>query len=157
MNKPQILVVEDEKIVALEIQDRLISIGYEVPALVSTGSDAVRFAETLRPHLILMDIELKGQMDGITAAAEIRERLNIPVIFLTAYVDSETLNRAKKTEPYGYLLKPFDERELHTTIEMALYKSDMERRLRTHEQWWAQRCGPSAMPSLPPTGTARSP
>jgi len=135
MSRAQVLVVEDEKIVALEIVDRLKNIGYQVPESASTGKEAIQKASEIRPDLVLMDIKLKGEMDGIEAAEQIRSRYGIPVVYLTAYADNDTLQRAKIAEPFGYLLKPFEERELHTNIEMALYRSKMEKRLMESEQW----------------------
>jgi PAS domain S-box-containing protein len=131
----RILVVEDEAIVAMSIKDRLRDLGYEVAGVVSTGEDAVNAAEELMPDLILMDIVLKGRMDGVEAAGEIRRRLEIPVVYLTAYSDHAALKRAKITVPYGYILKPFEQRELLINIEIALYRHQMERRLRQSEQW----------------------
>jgi len=130
-----IMVVEDSGIVALDIKQCLLSLGYQVPAVVSSGEEAVDKAIEFGPDLVLMDIMLKGDMDGIEAAAEIRSRLNIPIIYLTAYSDRETLKKAKITEPFGYIIKPFEERALHTTIEMALYKSDMDKKLRENKKW----------------------
>jgi CheY-like chemotaxis protein len=122
MTEAKILVVEDENIVALEIKKRLQKLGYIVPSVASTGEDAISKVEGILPDLVLMDIMLKGEIDGIDAAGEIRKRFNIPVVYLTAYSDEETLQRAKLTEPYGYILKPFEENDLRTTIEIALYK-----------------------------------
>lgn len=124
-----ILVVDDERIVALDIRNTLQRLGYNVPAMVSTGKDAVAMAGKLQPDLILMDIRLKGEMDGVQAAAEINRLHRIPVIFLTAYSDDSTLQRAKAADAFGYLIKPFEERELHSTIEVALYKHGTERNL----------------------------
>lgn len=124
----QILVVEDEQIVAMDIQQTLVSLGYDVPITVATGEAAVEQARQRRPDLVLMDIRLGGEMDGVEAAGRIRE-LGLPVIFLTAHADPATLARAKITEPFGYVLKPFEERDLHTTIEMALYKHATEQKL----------------------------
>jgi PAS domain S-box-containing protein len=135
MSNAQILVVEDENIVALDLQVRLNGLGYEVTAVAATGEDAISKAGKTQPDLVLMDIKLKGEMDGVTAAEQIQAKYDIPVIYVTAFADEMTLQRAKITEPYGYLLKPFEERELHTTIEMALYKHQMERRLRQSERW----------------------
>jgi len=129
----KILVVEDESIVAKDIQRSLQKMDYDVPALASTGRSAIKKAGEFSPDLILMDIVLKGDMDGIEAANEIMSQYHIPVVYLTAFSDEEMLARAKITEPFGYLIKPFDEKELHTTIEMALYKNKMERRLRSNE------------------------
>ena len=132
-----ILVVEDEGIVGLDIQRRLTNLGYSAPTVVATGALAVQRALELRPQLVLMDIRLKGDTDGIAAADHIRRLLDIPIIFLTAYADEDTLRRARVTEPYGYVLKPFEERELQIAIEMALYKFQMERKLRSSERWLA--------------------
>jgi|GEM_PF-1656473 diguanylate cyclase (GGDEF)-like protein/PAS domain S-box-containing protein len=129
-----LLVVEDEIIIAMDLRNRLLALGYTVCATVPAGEDAIDIAEAQRPNLILMDIVLKGELDGIQAAAKIRERLNIPVVYLTAYSDAHTLERAKVTEPNGYILKPFDDRELHSAIEMALYKHAVEQQLRESEE-----------------------
>ena len=126
MADPQILVVEDEGIVATGIRNMLGTLGYSVPAVVASGEEAVKKAAEMHPDLVLMDIVLKGDMDGIQAAEQIRARFNIPVVYLTAYADETTVKRAKMTAPYGYLLKPFNERELHAAVEMALYKHMME-------------------------------
>jgi PAS domain S-box-containing protein len=133
----QILVVEDESITAKAIQRRLTGMGYAVPAVTASGEDAIRKAATTRPDLVLMDIVLKGAMDGVEAADYIRRHFNIPVVYLTAYADEQTLERAKLSEPFGYILKPFEEKELYTTIEMALYKHRMERKLHASERWLA--------------------
>ena len=121
MEGAKILVVEDEFIVARDIQSMLESLGY-CSALAVSAEEAVRKAGELRPDLILMDIVLKGHADGITAADRIRTELDIPVIYLTAYADETTLHRAKLTEPSGYIVKPFDEREIQIAIELALYR-----------------------------------
>jgi PAS domain S-box-containing protein len=136
--KKRILVVEDEKITAMDIRERLRGLGYDPLPDVSTGEEAIEVATELKPDLVLMDVILKGRIDGVEAASVIRERLRIPVIFLTAFSDDNTLQRAKVTEPYGYILKPFEERELHTTIEMALYKYRMEKDLRASEEKFAK-------------------
>ncbi|MBT4097008.1 MAG: response regulator [Gemmatimonadetes bacterium] len=126
----QILVVEDEPIVALDLQQRLERMGYRVPHVVATGEAAIATASRESPQLVLMDISLEGAMDGVEAAEQITTQLRIPVVYLTAFSNDRTLERAKVTEPYGYLLKPFEERELQTTIEVALYKHQAERALR---------------------------
>ena len=133
----KIMVVEDETIVALDIQNRLTKLGYQVPAVLATGEEAIEQAQETAPDMVLMDIMLAGEIDGIKAAEEIHQRFDIPVIFLTAYADNRTLQAAKITEPYGYVLKPFEERELHTTIEMGLYRHRLERELRQSRQWFA--------------------
>lgn len=127
MVQPRILVVEDEGIVAKSIKDMLTRLGYEVPAIAASGEDAIKRAAEHKPDLVLMDIVLRGTVDGIEAAKEIRARFDIPVIYLTAYADDTTVSRAKMTAPYGYLVKPFNERELHAALEIALYKHWMER------------------------------
>ena len=133
--RAQILVVEDENIVAKDIEHRLKALGYHVSALASSGEEALKRAQETSPDLVLMDIRLKGAIDGVETAEELRRRFNIPVVYLTAYADANTLQRAKVTEPFGYILKPFEERELYTCIEVALYKHQMERRLKESEQW----------------------
>jgi diguanylate cyclase (GGDEF)-like protein/PAS domain S-box-containing protein len=132
--KARILVVEDEAIVALDIKERLESLGYAVVATVVSGEQALQKAEALGPDLVLMDIKLQGKMDGIQAADIIRTTFKLPVIFLTAFADEPTLQRARVTEAFGYILKPFEERELSVNIEMALYKHQMECKLRESEE-----------------------
>ena len=135
MAKTQILVVEDKGIVAEDIQRSLQALGYGVSGVASSGEEAIKKAEETRPDLVLMDIMLQGELDGIEAADQIRSRFNIPIIYLTAYADDKTLERAKITEPFGYIIKPFEDRELHTTVEMALYKHEMETKLKEREEW----------------------
>jgi PAS domain S-box-containing protein len=135
MAKKKILVVEDEAMVAIDIKNTLIGMKYDVPAIVFSGEEALKKVEEIQPDLILMDIVLKGEMDGIEASQQIRERFGIPVVYLTAYADSATLKRAKITEPFGYILKPFEGRELHSTIEMALYKQQSEKALKDSKEF----------------------
>lgn len=131
----KILVVEDERITAEDIKNGLEDTGYRVPAMVSTGEDAIDKAGKLRPDLVLMDIKLKGKMDGIEAAEQIKLRYNIPVIYLTAYSDEYTIKRAEITEPSGYIIndetgivkKPFEKSELHNVIEITLHRHKMEK------------------------------
>lgn len=127
MADERILIVEDEKLVAMDIERGLRALGYEIVAVADTGELAIERAESLRPDLVLMDIRLKGEMDGIEAARRIRERAFIPVVFLTAYADAPTVERAKAIAPHGYLGKPFDDRELHRVVELALARSAAER------------------------------
>lgn len=134
MNDTRIMIVEDERIVAKDLQFRLQGLGYEVAAMASEGNDAISKAGATRPSLVLMDIRIEGDMDGIEAAEQIRTHLDIPVVFLTAYADQATLARAKITEPFGYILKPFEERELQSTIEIALYRHKAEQKLRDSER-----------------------
>jgi len=126
----KILVVEDEGIEALSLQQKLKARGYDVPEIVYTGEDAVKKAAQISPDLVIMDIMLHGEMDGITAVEKIHAHFDIPIIYITAYADDDTLKRAKITEPYGYIVKPFKERELIISIEMALYKHKIERELK---------------------------
>jgi PAS domain S-box-containing protein len=135
MSGKKILIVEDESIVAMDIKCALEGLGFTVCSMVSSGEEAVTTAAENKPDLILMDIMLKGEMDGVEAAKWIHENLDIPVIFLTAYTDPTTLERAKQTEPYGYLVKPFEERELNTAIEVATYKHQTEREIRESRRW----------------------
>ena len=135
MAAAQVLVVEDEQIVARAIQAELRSMGYRVPALASSGEEALRQVEETHPDIVLMDIVLKGQMDGIEAAQQVRQRFDVPVVYLTAYGDDDILERAQRSAAFGYLLKPYDERELHTTISTALYKHRLERHIREVNQW----------------------
>ena len=131
----QILVVEDDRIIAESIRSTLESLGYGVPAIVSSGEEAVAQAEKYLPDLVLMDIMLEGEMDGVEASSQIHSRFDIPVIFLTAYSDKKLLDRAKLTTPFGYIIKPFEDRELHSLIEIALYKHEIEKKLKESEKW----------------------
>jgi len=135
MTKASILVVEDEHIVAKDIAARLQRRGYLVVGIASTAQEAIEGTGAHRPDLVLMDIMLKGDVDGIAAADQIRDLYDIPVVYLTAFADDQTLARAKVTDAFGYILKPFEERELTITIDMALYKHRMETRLRESERW----------------------
>jgi PAS domain S-box-containing protein len=126
MTKARILIVEDEAIIAMELESQLQSLGYEVTSIVDTGQKAIEKAEKDKPDLMLMDIRIKGEMDGIDTAEVIRNRFGIPVIFSTAYLDKERIERAKITMPFGYVLKPIQERDLKVTIEMALYVAEVD-------------------------------
>lgn len=126
MANEKILIVEDEGIVTLNIRKTLERLGYVVAGVATSGEVAITNATELRPDLVLMDIFLRGALDGIDAAEKIRTLLHIPVIYLTAHADGNTLQRAKLTEPFGYIVKPFRERDLHISIEFALYKAKME-------------------------------
>ncbi|WP_020611614.1 EAL domain-containing protein [Sediminispirochaeta bajacaliforniensis] len=135
MRNEKILIVEDERIIALDLQRRLERFGYPEPILAATGDEALRRVEEHRPDIILMDIMLSGGIDGVDAAKVVKERFGIPVIFLTAYSDEKTLSRAKEAEPFGYILKPFKEKELYTTIDIALYKFNVDQALKRQEHW----------------------
>ncbi|HMK59952.1 MAG TPA: response regulator [Dissulfurispiraceae bacterium] len=133
MDKKTILLVEDEAVTAMYFKSNLNALGYDVSANASSGEDAVRMATELSPDLIIMDITLDGRMNGIEAAHIIRSNSAIPIIFLTAHSDPETLKQAKKVEPFGYLPKPCDMNTLKSTIEVALYKSETDARMRAAE------------------------
>lgn len=135
MAKKRILIVEDERIIADDIRASLIALDYEVPDIASSGEEAIKKAVEIRPDLVLMDIILKGNIDGIKAATHIRSNYNIPVVYLTSHSDEATFRRAKESGPFGYILKPFDERDLRTTIEMAIYNSQTEKVLKDSEKW----------------------
>ncbi len=132
--KTRILIVEDESIVAVDLKKTLENSGYEVVGLARSGELAVNKAIELEPDIILMDIMLEGKMTGIEAAVEIRKKKDLPVIYLTAYANESTLSQAKLTQPFGYILKPFDEKNLVSTIEMAVYKHVLDRRLKENEE-----------------------
>lgn len=133
--KTRILIVEDEGLIAHDVELIVRNAGYEVCGLASTGEESIRLAEETQPDLILMDIVLRGPMDGVEAAEKIRQRSNVPIIYLTAHTDENTLRRAKFTQPVGYTLKPVEQKELVTVVEMALYKHKMELRLKEREEW----------------------
>ncbi len=137
-DETRILVVEDEPIVAEDIRLILQALGYLVVGVGATGEEAVTLARTLRPHLVLMDIRLRGNIDGLEAARQIAEGQDLAIIFLTALHDDETLARAAQAQPYGFIIKPFTEHDLRSAIEIALYKHRMERRLATSERWLSQ-------------------
>lgn len=126
MGTPRILVVEDEVLIARDILETLESLGYEVIGSARNARDAFSIIVTVKPDLVLMDIQLEGAVDGIEVASMIREQYKIPVVFLTAFANDEVIQRAKITEPFGYILKPFNERELRINIEIGLYKHRME-------------------------------
>ena len=136
MAKRNILVVEDESIVGKDIQNRLKNLGYAVTAVVPSGEKALKEIEIKKPDLILMDIMLKGEMNGVEAASIIKEKYDIPVVFLTAYADDNTLSKAKLAEPYGYIIKPFKEKELQTTIEVALYKQEKDVKVKKERDFY---------------------
>jgi two-component system cell cycle sensor histidine kinase/response regulator CckA len=132
-----VLVVEDERVVAKDLQRILVGLGYRVPVTVASAEDALRAVTNECPDLVLMDIRIRGEIDGIETAKILKGRFDVPVVYLTAYADSETVARAKATEPHGYLLKPVKLDELRSTVEVALHKHEMERRLRERERWFA--------------------
>lgn len=137
MTPARILVVEDDRIVARDISQQLARIGHSVVGMTASGAEAIDLAVAHRPDLVLMDVRLDGPLDGVETALRIREQTRIPVVYLTAYADDDTVKRASMTEPFGYLLKPFENSQLRTVIEMALYKHNAERRLRESERRYA--------------------
>ncbi len=128
-SRKQLMIVEDQRLIAADLENTLKKIGYDVVASVASGEEAIHKATETHPDLILMDIRLRGALDGIEAAGVLRTRMDVPVVYLTAYADEETILRAKGTTPFGYLVKPFNERELRAAIEVALYKHDTDRLL----------------------------
>jgi two-component system, cell cycle sensor histidine kinase and response regulator CckA len=138
VGKANILVVEDDFVIAKLLAESLQELGYQVAGIVSTGEEAVERAAKVHPDLVLMDIRLKGEMDGIEAGEQISGELHIPLVYLTAYSDERTVERAKITEPYGYLIKPFTDTELKTTLEMAIYKHRREKREREKGEWFLE-------------------
>ncbi|MFH1241400.1 MAG: PAS domain S-box protein [Pseudomonadota bacterium] len=131
---PKIMVVEDEVVTALELEEHLLQMGYEVAGVAHSGKEAVDMAREKRPDLILMDIVLPGEIDGIDAAGKIRQELDIPVVFLTGYSEKERIERAKSAKPYGYILKPLNPEQIKAAIEIALYHKEMDNRLKEAHQ-----------------------
>lgn len=129
--------MEDEVLISMDIQQKLEKFGYHVSGIVASGEDALAKVNEHQPELILMDIVIQGNMDGIEAAQKIQEQFGIPVIYLTAYSDENNLRRVKLTQPSAYLLKPYSERELEITIELALHREKMRNRLENHQHWYA--------------------
>lgn len=134
MESARILVVEDEAIVSADIEMKLDRLGYLVAAVATSGASALERAQEVRPNLALMDVRLDGSMDGVETAQALMDRFRIPVVYLTAYADRTTLDRAKVTQPYGYIVKPFCERDLQVSIEMARYRHQVERQRREDRQ-----------------------
>jgi PAS domain S-box-containing protein len=135
MSNTEILVVEDEPIVARHIGMELDALGYSVCGVATSGADALRLAADKHPDLVLMDIVLRGELDGVETTRRLRQQMDVPVVYLTAHADESMLRRAKETGPSGYLLKPYEERELHTTIQVALHNHKMTRMLKETQQW----------------------
>jgi PAS domain S-box-containing protein len=133
---PKILVVDDEAAITTHLEEKLHSLGYEVVGRASSGPEAVERARLYRPDLVLMDIVMEGEYDGIEAAKKLREELDIPVVFLTAYGDDYLITRAKAVQPLGYILKPFQDMALKAAIEVALFNLDVSRRLKESEEYW---------------------
>jgi two-component system cell cycle sensor histidine kinase/response regulator CckA len=132
-----VMIVEDERLVARDIAESLTRMGYDVTGTVASAEECLESAKSRRPDLVLMDIHIEGDVDGITTAQTLRDEYDIPVIFLSAYADDKTVSRAKRAAPLGYLLKPFRKSELKSAVEVGLFKHQMERRLRERERWFA--------------------
>ena len=130
----KILVVEDEAVIAMEIESRLGKMGYEVVGVAATGEKALSLAAATHPDLALMDIHLVGPLDGVATAEQLRASFDIPIVFLTAYGDDATIRRATATGPLGYLTKPFSDRDVHAAIEVALYKHTAEREMKRYRE-----------------------
>ncbi len=147
MAKARIMVVEDEGVVAMQVAETLKGLGYDVPLVVMSGEDAVAKLLETEPDLVLMDIHLRGGVSGIEAAHRIRQRLDVPIVYLTAFSDAETLDQAQLTEPYGYVLKPFEEKSLHAILQMSLMKHRRARRTR-EDGWWMSAVAESMMEAV---------
>ncbi len=135
---PRILIVEDENIVALDIKMHLRKYGFEVAGIFSSGEDLLAHIDEIKPDLILMDIKLQGTLDGLETSRIVKERYGLPVVLLTAFADEATVQRAKVIEPFGYIIKPFEEKELRTAIVIGLYRHRMERTLRYREELFSK-------------------
>lgn len=133
MAKEKILVVEDELIIAWDVKNRLNNLGYRVPSVIASGEEAIKKSEEIHPDLVLMDIRVKGKIDGIEAAKQISDRFNIPVVYITACSDEDTLKRAKLKKPFGYISKPFDDVELDTLILLTLKNHKLKSRIRKNK------------------------
>lgn len=153
----RLLVVEDESIVAMDIAEQLGELGYEVCGIADNGNDAIRMVEQYRPDLVLMDVVIKGDMDGVETAQHLSRGFGCPVVFLTAYSDARTVSRAAEVAPYGYITKPFQAKELRAAVQVALYKSRLEAKLRESEQWFAAtlRCVGDCVIATDPDGNIR--
>ena len=132
----KIIVVDDEATITTHLEERLTNMGYEVMASASSGKEAVKLARSLNPDLVLMDIVMPGEIDGIEAAGIIQKELNIPIVFLSAYGDDKFIARAKEVEPFGYIIKPYQDESLKAAIEIALYNRDLAQKLKESEEQW---------------------
>ncbi|MEZ5283273.1 MAG: response regulator, partial [Vicinamibacterales bacterium] len=132
-----ILIVEDERLVAMDIQQTLNDLGYDAASVASSAEEALACAEAQRPELVLMDIRINGSRDGIETAEALKARFDVPIVYLTAHADESTLQRAKATAPHGYLLKPIKAAELRSVVEVSLFRHDMERRQRVRDRWFS--------------------
>jgi CheY-like chemotaxis protein len=147
--KIRILIVEDEALVAEDLKEMLLGFGYEVPGIAYSGEEAIALADKHRPDLVLMDINLTGKMDGITAGEEIRSQGGIPIIFATAFANRMILERAKNTCPSGFIFKPYNEQQIQITIEIALFFKKIEQQLKERDETIRTLLNMTANPSLP--------
>jgi two-component system, cell cycle sensor histidine kinase and response regulator CckA len=131
----RILIVEDEALIASEVQRKLERLGYQIPVIARSGKEAIQFARSMPFDLVLMDIRIKGDLDGVATAQMLKDELQMAVVYLTAHSDQDTISRAKRTDPFGYILKPIVDGHLSSAVQIAIYKSEMERRLRTNAAW----------------------
>jgi signal transduction histidine kinase len=143
MELARVVIVEDEGILVRDLSHRLANLGYAVVGTAGTGTVAIALAAQLQPDVMLMDISLRGRMDGIAAAKEIHRTTQTSCVFMTAHSDRVTIERAKTAEPYGYLIKPFEDHDLHSTIELALYRSRVERKSKKNQRWLSTDLGSS--------------
>jgi PAS domain S-box-containing protein len=152
-----VLIVEDEAVNAAVIEHQLKKLGYSVAGIATSGEEALELVQKAKPDVVLMDIQLEGQMDGVEAAVTIRTKMGVPVVFLTGNSDEQTIERARTTEAFGYLHKPFHEREVHSTLQLALHKAEMETRLREERKWFATtlRCISDAVIAVDATGAVK--
>ena len=134
-NKPAVMIVEDERLIARDMQQLLAELGYEPFAIASNSEEALKRVSERLPDVVLMDIRLKGEIDGIATAELLKSRFDVPVIYLTAHADDATVERAKNSEPYGYLIKPVDAARLRSAIEVCVYKHRLDRKMRERERW----------------------
>src|SRR5215204_1748844 len=134
-NKPAVLIVEDERLIARDMQQLLVELGYEPFAIASSSEEAIARVSERLPDVVLMDIRLKGDVDGISTAEILKNRFDVPIIYLTAHADDATVERAKNSEPYGYLIKPVDAARLRSAVEVCVYKHRIDRKLRERERW----------------------
>jgi PAS domain S-box-containing protein len=152
-----VLIVEDEPVNAAVIEHQLKKLGYSVAGIATSGEEAIELAQSTKPDVVLMDIHLEGQFDGVEAAVAIRKKSGVPVVYLTGNSDEETIERARTTEAFGYLHKPFQEREVHSTLQLALHKAEMEIRVREESSWFATtlRNISDAVIAADPTGAVK--
>lgn len=136
MSSPKVLIVEDEAIVAMDIEERLQAMGFTIARVAATAKQAIEIATREKPNLVLMDIQIQGDFDGVQTAQHILQTHDLPVIFLTANSDPQTLNRVRNVGPFGYLLKPFEERDLAMAIDVALYRHRVEKELKVSKEWY---------------------